>query len=193
MDSLQLKCSCGKVRGEILEVAPNSGIHLVCYCDSCQRFQETLGCAEAFLNEHGGTEIYQTAPSRIKITEGQEHIRCLKLTKKGPLRWYASCCNTPIGNTMKASMPFVGIIQSFVDADETKRQEVMGPIIAEVQTTHAYDSLPDHIKPVGFPIGITLKIMSKILFWKLRGFARPSPFFDAEGTPLSKPERLSSS
>ncbi len=36
---------------------------------------------------------------------------------KGLMRWYASCCNTPIGNTMATSaMPFIGLIHACIDA-----------------------------------------------------------------------------
>lgn len=191
MTSVSLKCHCGEIAGVLKNASATSGIHLICYCDSCQDFQKQLGCDDKFLNEHGGTEIYQTAPSQIEIIKGREHIRSLKLSKKGPFRWYAGCCNTPIGNTMKASMPFVGVIHSFIDEGEASRLEILGPIQCEAQTQHAYDSLPVDIKRVGFPLGITLKIISKILFWKLKGLAQPSPFFDVEGNPISEPKRVS--
>lgn len=190
MANMMLKCACGSVQGEMKNVSPKSGIRVVCYCDACQQFQKHLSCDDKYLNEHGGTELYQTAPAQISITSGQEKIACLRITSKGPFRWYASCCNTPIGNTMKASIPFVGVIQSFIDADETTRQEVMGSVRCEAQTQYAYDSLPKEIKRVGFPLNITLKIMSKILSWKIKGLAQPSPFFDSDGKAISKPKLI---
>jgi NAD kinase len=38
-----------------------------------------------------------------------------------------------------------------------------------------------------FPLGITLRIIRKMLDWKIRGMHKPSAFFRADGTPVSTP------
>ena len=38
-------------------------------------------------------------PKFMTMTQGADRLTFLRMTEKGPLRWYASCCNTPIGNT----------------------------------------------------------------------------------------------
>ena len=108
---IPLKCECRKVRGVATDVSAGAGTRVVCYCDDCQEFANYLDRGNTVLDEHGGTDIFQLAPARVTITQGREHIRCLHLTNKGTFRWYAGCCNTPIGNTRDASFPFVGMIE----------------------------------------------------------------------------------
>ncbi len=38
----------------------------------------------------------------------------MRLTPMGLLRWYAGCCNTPIGNMVSARVPFIGIVHMFM-------------------------------------------------------------------------------
>ena len=66
------------------------------------------------LDAAGGTRIYQLPPANVQITGGQENLACLRLKEKGLIRWYAKCCNTPIGNTVSKSMPFIGLIHTFI-------------------------------------------------------------------------------
>ena len=110
MKDLELSCKCGAVKGRVDGAAVKSGNRLICCCHDCQAFVESLGAGEDALDAHGGTDIFQTSPSSVKIEQGIDQIRCLKLTEKGTDRWYAGCCNTPIGNTRGAGLPFVGLI-----------------------------------------------------------------------------------
>jgi len=69
----------------------------VCYCRDCQAFAHFLGKVDAILDERGGSEIIQVLPRNLTFTQGIELLACMRLTEKGLLRWYAACCNTPIG------------------------------------------------------------------------------------------------
>ena len=95
-----LKCSCGSVQGVARDVSPKTGNRLVCMCDDCQAYAHHLGRAEHILDRNGGTEVFQLTPSQLTLTEGREHLRCLRLKEKGLMRWYAGCCNTPVANTL---------------------------------------------------------------------------------------------
>jgi len=65
------------------------------------------------LDAQGGTDVVQTRPANLTFTHGQDTLACMRLTPKGLLRWYAACCNTPIGNTVaNYRMPFVGLVHS---------------------------------------------------------------------------------
>jgi len=127
--------------------------------------------------------------SRVRIDSGAEQLRCLRLSPKGAKRWYTNCCQTPVGNTVSAAFPFVGVIHSFLD-DELDRDKELGPIRAYVQTQHALGtpSYPHSAKK--FPPGITFRILRKMLVWKLQGLAKPSAFFDENGRPVSPPHIL---
>jgi len=151
-----------------------------------------LGAEADVLDEHGGTDIFQTSPSSLTITQGMDQIGCLHLKENGTHRWYARCCNTPIGNTAKPSLPFVGIIHSFWADKEVWNETISAPR-ARVQTKHAYNLPEDAPAPVGFPIGVTLGLMWKILKWKLAGKGRPNPLFGVDGEPISKPEVVTKS
>ena len=118
MSSLPLKCHCGKIQGEVGEVSANSGKRLVCMCDDCQSYAYQMDRADDILDPSGGTELYQTTLSNITITQGAEHLGCLRLSPKGLMRWYAGCCDTPIANTLpRHKVPFAGVVHSFFDRD----------------------------------------------------------------------------
>lgn len=185
MTTLSLKCRCGEVQGGASNITPSSGIRVVCCCSDCQAFASHLGSDTVTLDEFGGTEIFQISQSQVSIQTGHDKLQSMRLRKKGLLRWYASCCNTPIGNTVSASMPFVGVIHTFID--ETNRGEVLGPVRAVVQTQHALGKPGYSRHSAKFPLGITARMMGKMLVWKLQGKHKPSVFFAEDGRPVSKP------
>ena len=115
MATLSLKCRCGEVSGSATDVTPSSGTRVVCCCSDCQAFAVYLGAQSDTLDDFGGTEIFQLTQSQFVIDQGMDKLRSMRLTKKGLLRWYTGCCNTPIGNTITAKMPLVGVIHTFID------------------------------------------------------------------------------
>lgn len=184
--NIKLKCSCGAVQGVALDITPANGNRVVCCCDDCQRFANHLESKEKVLDAFGGTEIFQTSQSQVKINKGQEHLRCLRLSSKGLNRWYTDCCNTPIGNTLNAGLPLIGLIHTFMRI-QGNRINTLGPVRAYVQTKHALGT-PTYPKPSkGFPPGITLRMIRKIAQWKIRGMNKPSAFFDDDGQPIVEP------
>ncbi len=189
---LKLSCTCGAVQGVALNITPDTGNRVVCCCDDCQKFAAHLDREADVLDEFGGTDIYQTSQSQIKIHRGAENIRCLRLTSKGLYRWYTNCCKTPIGNTMNGGLPFIGVIHNFMPIDDG-RSNVLGAVRAYVQTKHARGN-PDYPNSSEkFPVGITLRIMRKMLVWKLRGMNKPSVFFADDGKAVVKPTVLEKS
>jgi Family of unknown function (DUF6151) len=62
------------------------------------------------LNDRGGSDSIQIAPAALRFTKGQDQIEGLRLTPKGLYRWYAKCCNTPVGNTRAPALPFVSML-----------------------------------------------------------------------------------
>ncbi|MEM7501601.1 MAG: DUF6151 family protein [Pseudomonadota bacterium] len=195
---IPLRCACGKLKGSAADVDGGQGNHIVCYCDDCQAFQHFLGQADAVLDAHGGTRIFQMSPGKVEFTEGSDQLACMRLGPKGVVRWYAACCNTPIGNTLATpALPFVGLICACMDlgAGEASFEQALGPLKCGVHGRFA----------LGTPIGVALhdsasisfvaSFLAKSLRWKLRGDHKRSPFFVGNGalraTPqvLTKPER----
>ena len=186
MSDIPLKCSCGKVQGIATNITPQSGNHVVCCCSDCQKFARFLERKNEILDEFGGTEVYQTSQSQVKITQGNDQIRCMRHSPKGLYRWYTECCKTPIGNTLNGKMPFIGLVHNFIENPQ-QHATSLGPIRAFVQTQDAI-SKPDYPNSSEkFPLGITLRIIRKILLWKIRGMNKPSSFFDDSGRPRVKP------
>lgn len=186
---ITLKCYCGLVEGVLFNADKNSGTRAVCCCDDCQAFAEHLTTDTEILDEFGGTEIFQTSQAQVRIHKGVEHLRCLRLTSKGIRRWYTACCGTPVGNTLSAGLPFVGVLHTFVSSD-VDRDAALGPVRAYVQTRHARGTPTYSHSAPGFPLGITLRIARKMLIWKLRGWHKPSVFFAPDGRTIVKPEVL---
>ncbi len=80
-----LRCKCGTVKG--LVANPRSANHCICFCKDCQAFAHFLGRPGEILDERGGSEILQTLPKSVTLTEGSGSLACMRLTRKGLLRW----------------------------------------------------------------------------------------------------------
>ena len=189
MKRISLKCKCGAVQGSVNNVSPKVGNHVVCYCVDCQAFGNHLSNGEAILDEWGGTAIYQTPPWHVRIDKGMEEVRCLRLTPKGLYRWYAGCCNTPIGNTISAKFPFIGLIHSFFDRDD-QTESLLGPIRGYHKLESAIGDVPKEIQQFGMPKSATFKVVLRLFKWKVTGGNKPNPFFDQSGRSICKPRVL---
>ena len=188
-----LRCGCGAFRGVLRSVSPGRGNRVVCYCDDCQSFAHYLGHAGAILDPHGGTDIFQTSPARLEITAGREHFACMQL-KPGArvVRWFASCCRTPIGNTpSEHRVPFVGVIHSCLGLEATGRSadEVLGPVRGSAFPRFAHGDPAQLPKKLG--VRHIARMVQMILAARLRGEQRHSPFFQPDGQPRVPPHVLS--
>ncbi len=185
MATLPLKCKCGAVQGEAINVTSRNGNRVVCCCADCQAFAEYLGKEDVTLDAFGGTDVYQTSMAQVKIHNGKKNLQSMRLSKKGLLRWYTSCCNTPVGNTINAKTPLIGIIHTFMDIKD--RGVTLGNVRAHVQTQHA-KGVPNYTSHhPQFSLGIKLLIIQKLILWKIQGKHKPTVFFNDEGRPLKEP------
>ncbi len=185
MKNVPLKCACGKVQGLAKNVAPKTGNRIVCHCTDCQNFAQYLKSSTT-LDEHGGTDIFQMPLNGVEITQGKEHIQCIRWNKKGLFRWYADCCKTPMGNTMSSKVAFIGVIHDFMD-DAKSRDENLGPV-------RAYVMIPKEPTPKRKATSMLKagpQIILKLITWKLKGLNKPSSFFEEDGTPIATPKIMS--
>lgn len=186
---ITVTCRCGKVRGLIRNVSPETCNHAVCLCDDCQAYIRLLG-AEGVVDANGGTELIQVGHNQVQVVEGREHLGCVRLSSKGMFRWYARCCSTPIANTLGTKSVFAGVIHACLRSpvDETPLDSVVGPIRERVQGKFGKGELPP---------GTRQTISAQMMWWSLRNFARwwlsgasaPSTFF-VEGKPCVPPRIL---
>lgn len=185
MVDVPLACRCGHLRGVARGLDARNAQRAVCYCDDCQAFARWLG-AEGVLDPSGATEVLQTSPAHVRLDEGVDALRCMRLSPKGLLRWYADCCRAPVGNTVKAKLPFVGLIRPFARLDD-RAAATIGPVIARVHTQFAIGPVPGGRQPK-VPLRMIAHTARRLAGWWWRGEGTPSPFFDARtGAPTRAP------
>jgi len=170
-----MHCSCGEVRGVVTNLSPGTVNRVVCYCEDCQAFLHRLGRAD-LLNPHGGTDIVQIAPASLSFVQGKERIVGLRLTPKGLYRWYASCCKTPLGNTLSPAIPFVGIIAQAFQGERQGPDDLIGRPIGAIYGKYAVGGAPEG--STGFNPRLFARAMRMVLGWRIRGQTWPHPFFE---------------
>ncbi|MEP7281779.1 MAG: DUF6151 family protein [Rubrivivax sp.] len=173
-----LRCRCGELRGSVTP-APSSK-RVICYCRDCQAFARVLGHAADVLDAAGGTEVLATLPQHVQFTAGLDRLACLSLREGGLLRWYASCCRTPIGNTPRnPRLPYVGLVHSALGSAPA-RQASFGPLRMAVNRGGA--SQPVQAPRWANAVGI-LGLMKTLLLARAGSAWKTNPFFEP-GTGL---------
>ena len=178
-NSMTWRCACGAVEARI---APVKGTRCICYCRDCQAFLAHLGRSE-IADEVGGTDLFQTMPHQVTFLKGADRLAALKLSDKGPIRWYASCCNTPVCNTgATRTVPLASFpVHFFSDPGAA------GPIIARVNRKGARGRVAGEAGSLRWLIAAFIGRAALAL---ITGKFRRSPFFDASGRPVALPKRL---
>jgi hypothetical protein len=184
-----LQCQCGTLKGFVSHPAGVS--RGVCYCNDCQAYAHFLGKADDILDEMGGTDVVAILPKYVTFTQGLETLACISLTENGMLRWYASCCNTPIGNTPRNfKVAHVGLVHTCLKGPLNTLESSFGPIRMRVNTKNAKG------KPRSMPISTitsVLRFLSSLIRARLDGSYKLTPFFDPNlGTPVTSPKVLTS-
>ena len=182
----RLQCQCGRIRGNLL--LPTTAIRAICYCKDCQAFARYLGRAADVLDEHGGTDILATLPSHVRFEQGLDALACMSLSETGILRWYASCCRTPLGNTPRdRKTHYVGLVHSCLASEPLDAS--FGPARLHFNAKSARGNVRDTRLSTVLAI---LKLMSWIVPARLTRRYRENPFFDAtSGDPIRQPQVLS--
>jgi hypothetical protein len=173
----ELRCRCGEVRGSVTNPSRRTVNRVVCYCDDCQAFAHQLGRAD-LLDAGGGTDIVQLAPAALKFVQGQRRIVGLRLTSNGLFRWYASCCNTPVGNTVSPAVPFVGITAQAFDLGMHQPDDLFGKPIGAIKGEYAIGGAP--AGSTGIKLSLLMRAIRMVLGWRLSGQTWPHPFFDRD-------------
>jgi Family of unknown function (DUF6151) len=152
-------------------------------------FAHFLG-ADQILDDRGGTEVVQTLPRNVTFTQGTEALACMRLTESGLLRWYTSCCRTPIGNTPpNVRISYVGLVHTCLRNATQPLEKSFGPIRMRVNTKSA----KGEPKPGSTGMASTvLRVVGKLARARIDGSYKQNPFFVAgSGTPIVAPKVLS--
>ena len=120
--TLSFSCRCGAVRGAIEKATPREGDYVVCHCTDCQAFADRFDAGDRVFGNDAGTLLYQSRCARLRIEHGLGELRCLHLTDKPTLRWYARCCDTPLFNSFRTGkIPYVTTLVGNCDAEARTR------------------------------------------------------------------------
>ncbi len=178
MPTATWRCACGAT-GLTVDIAPASGTRIVCHCADCRAFARITGHA-ATLDPAGGLDLFQTTPDRLVVTRGAGNLGCLRLTPRGPLRWTAACCATPLAVTPAfRAIPFSSLTTAgFADPAP------LGRIRAHAFVKAATAPVP---RPHGSLIAVLAAFARRTLATRLAGRHVATPFFDVAGRPVAAP------
>jgi hypothetical protein len=185
-----LRCTCGALKGYVSH--PERVNRVVCYCRDCQAFAHYLGRAGEILDAKGGTDVIQTIPANVTFTTGQEVLACMRLTEKGLVRWYAKCCNTPVGNTLADyRISFIGLVHSCLQAGDQSLDDSFGPVRMWSFTKSAKGKVDSH--RIAMIAGI-LRFTGMVARARISGDYKRTPLFSlGTGAPVTIPKILSPS
>ena len=174
---MEWSCRCGAFKAE---VQVDSGVRAVCYCKSCRAFALQTG-AEAALDAAGGSDLYQVAPEAVRFVAGGDRLAWTRLTPKGPLRWFTTCCNTPVANTLATRrIPFVTLqTHRFAAPDRLK------PVFVRVFRRDAIARAPDGGKGI---FALYMNFAARMLRSRLSGGWKRNPFFGGDDRPIASRE-----
>lgn len=158
-----------------------------CYCRDCQAYARFLGESD-LMDAQGGTDIVPMSPAGVRITDGLDNVACMSLSEKGVLRWYASCCRTPLGNTPREpKLAYVGMVTSCFDAAPDRIDAALGPRDRIVLNADSATG-PVRSTPFAFFAG-GLRILGNMLAARIRR-QPPTLFFEPDGRPIRTPQVL---
>lgn len=176
----RFQCMCGQLKGEVLE--RTGAMRAVCYCRDCRAYAHWLGQPQHTVDALGGTDIVATHSRYVRFTAGTSSLACMSLSPGGLLRWYASCCHTPVANTPRNwKLPYVGLVHTSL-ARVQPLEPTFPPVQMDIQTASALGQPPRRGNPATM-----LKFGAMVLRLagaRLTGSYKASPFFDAQGAPV---------
>ncbi len=178
-----IRCRCGQLRGTVAAGAKFT--RAVCYCRDCQAFAAALGSPAGMLDAKGGTDVVATLPREVRFSAGAERLACLSFSYRGLLRWYASCCRSPIGNTPRnPGMSYVGLVHSSLGSDPRDLDAAFGRPSLITFGQHATEPVPSSGLRM---LTATAQIAFRLLGARLDGSWRRTSFFDRDLKPVANP------
>lgn len=151
----------------------------MCYCRDCRAANRYFGQPDPAPD---GVEVYQTTADSVSFETGLESLGLLQLGPKGVLRWYATCCNAPLVNTLRnPKLSFATMI-----VDRLNDPDAIGPIVVR-------SFVPQPGGPPKHQGAATLawRVFTRLGAARLSGRWRQTPFFDVDtGKPVVEPKIL---
>jgi hypothetical protein len=182
-----IRCRCGRLQGVL--AADARCVRAVCYCRDCQTYAHALKDPATVLDERGGTDIVATLQQYVTFEQGREALACLSLSERGLLRWYASCCDTPIANTARdPKLSYLGLVHTCLGDSREALDAAYGATRIPVNTEHAKEGLDE--SSFWTRLIAVLGIIRRVLGARMSGAWKRSAFFGADLQPVVKPRVL---
>lgn len=161
-------CPCGTIKGHIRGASPSTGTHIACFCADCRAGDVFAGLPDPSPEP---VRYFQTTPDRLHFDSGFENLSVFSFGPKNLLRWQASCCGSPLFNTLRTpKIAFVSIKSSALED-----QAAIGPVRASAFIPNSAGTAKH--KGMGRSVWAAL---SRIAAARVTGRWRKNPFFDAE-------------
>lgn len=141
------------------------------------------------LDNLGGLALFNFRGSRLRFASGLDCMASLHMTDRPVLRWYASCCMTPLFNSYATSViPFLDICTAAIPDKD-------GLAAVQLKTRHLFtqSALGDTSDlPKTSPIALILRTTPRLVKEWVSGGRKRNPLFDAAtGQPIAPPRRVS--
>jgi len=136
---------------------------------------------------NGGTDVVAMLPQHVHFV-GADALACMSLRERGLLRWYASCCNTPIANTPRnRNVPYVGVARMCLDAGTPTVDESFGVPRIAVNVKSARGHVAS--TPLAAFVAV-LRLGMSAIGGRLAGGVRDHPFFQPGASAPIRPVRV---
>jgi hypothetical protein len=169
----RLQCRCGALRGHVSNL--RLAVRGVCYCKDCRAYAQHLGQLAATHDTAGGAEFVATQAMHVSFEGDSRQLACLSLSKRGLLRWYAQCCNTPIANTTRNwRFPYAGLLHTCLKADPAGFEQSFPKLQMRVNTGSAIQAPPSMKFAT---VAALLGFMPRVMASGINGAYRQTPFF----------------
>ena len=174
------QCQCGALKGLVSE--PHRALRGMCYCKDCRAYSNHLGSTHFTHDSQGGAEFVATLAKHVTFHEGTQHLACMSLSKAGLLRWYASCCRTPIANTARNwKLPYVGLLGSCLRTGPEAFERSFPRLHMRVNTGSAKETPPSLV--FGTVVSL-MGFMPRVMLSGVDGTYKQTPFF---ASPAGEP------
>jgi hypothetical protein len=183
-----IRCRCGAFEAELAR--PSLGIRAICYCTDCQTYAHFLGLPDGMLDMQGGTEIVAVQPMQVSFKRGWEYVECMSLSDRGTLRWYTSCCKTPIGNMPRdIRRSHLGLVHTCLDSEGSSLDATFGPV---TMTVHSSGTKTETRRKTGTAFASAVLRYLALRAWsRISGSYRVNPFLAGpSGDPVARPRNL---
>jgi len=175
---LPFACNCGTIKGTLRGVTPARGSHARCHCIDCR-------AAEVYLNQPDpapqAVQLFQTTPDRFDFDQGFDQLGVFSFGDKNLLRWYATCCGTPMFNTLrKPKLAFASIMTSALSDPAA-----LGPIVG----TGYIPTSSGKTRNEGLP-RLIWGALSRAAAAKITGRWKTNPFIDPDTATPNRPVKI---